>query len=131
MSRLAREFTELDVYREAVRLADRVFQASQHFPREESYALSDQIRRASRAIGAQIAEAWGKRRYPRHFYSKLSDADAERREVLHWVQIAADCGYLNCDEVRAISEHLIRIGRQLTTMMRKASAFRLRQPFDS
>ena len=61
---------------------------SKNFPREELFALTDQIRRSSRAIGAQLAEAWGKRRYEKHFISKLTDADAEQMETQHWIGIA-------------------------------------------
>ena len=62
------------------------------FPGKRIYALTDQIRRASRSIGAQIAEAWGKRRYEKHFVSKLTDADAEQLETQHWLSIAVFCG---------------------------------------
>ena len=58
------------------------------------YSLTDQVRRASRSVGAQIAEAWGKRRYERHFVSKLTDADAEQMETQDWIDEALDCGYI-------------------------------------
>jgi four helix bundle protein len=76
-------------------LAKAVFEASKTFPREEAYSLTDQGRRASRSIGAQIAEAWAKRRYARHFASKLTDADGEQLETQHWLIMAFDCGYLS------------------------------------
>ena len=69
------------VYQSALRVSERIFEVTKRFPREERYSLTDQIRRASRSIGAQIAEAWGKRRYERHFVSKISDADAESLET--------------------------------------------------
>ena len=74
----ARNFRDLAVYQKARKVSRAIFESSKGFPKEETYSLTDQIRRASRSIGAQIAEAWAKRRYPRHFVSKLTDADAER-----------------------------------------------------
>ncbi len=82
----ARDFRELVVYRRQRELAREVFAVSKKFPREESRSLTDQIRRSSRSIGAQIAEAWAKRRYEKHFISKLTDADAEQRETQHCIE---------------------------------------------
>jgi four helix bundle protein len=125
MGELAVEFTDLDVYQEAASLAGRVFVLTKGFPREEAYALTDQLRRASRSIGAQIAEAWGKRRYPKHFFSKLTDADAETREARHWVSVALECEYLGNEEADDLFDRLERIGRMLTRMMKKADDFQL------
>lgn len=86
-------YRELLVYQKVRALALEIFQKTQRFLKEEMYALTDQIRRSSRSIGAQIAEAWAKRRYERHFVSKLSDADGELQETQHWIGIAFDCGY--------------------------------------
>jgi len=61
------------------------------FPKEETYALTDQVRRSSRSDGAQIAEAWAKRRYQKHFVSKLTDAIGEELETQHWIEAAQDC----------------------------------------
>lgn len=80
----AKSFRDLIVHQKARQVAKLIFEQSKSFPKEESYSLTDQIRRAARSIGAQIAEAWGKRRYERHFVSKLSDADAEQLETQHW-----------------------------------------------
>ena len=118
------DFSELEVYREAVGVSRRVFDLSKGFPQEECYSLVDQFRRASRSIGAQIAEAWGKRQYPRHFFAKLSDADAEQFETRHWLRVAADCGYINSEEAEDLARQLDRIGRMLNVMMQKADNFR-------
>lgn len=83
-----RHFTDLIVYRRAFALAIRVFDLSRTWPAEERYALTDQIRRSSRSIGANIAEAWAKRRYAAHWISKLSDADGEAHETEHWLGCA-------------------------------------------
>jgi four helix bundle protein len=72
----------------------RFFELSKSFPAEERFSLTDQGRRSSRSIGAQIAEAWAKRGYEKHFVSKLTDADGEQQETQHWVDAALDCGYL-------------------------------------
>jgi four helix bundle protein len=96
---------------------------SKTFPKEEAYSLTDQIRRCSRSVGAQIAEAWGKRQYERHFVSKLTDADAEQLETQHWIEVACDCGYVSRDECAAILETLHEVGRMLHAMIAKAAQF--------
>lgn len=83
-------FEELDVYKLSRRLQNEIYELSLSFPTEEKYSLTDQIRRSSRAIGAQIAEAWAKRRYPKHFVSKLTDSDGEQHETRHWILSAMD-----------------------------------------
>jgi len=85
--------------------------------------LTDQVRRASRSVGAQIAEAWGKRRYPRHFVSKLTDADAEHLETRHWIRVAASCGYLTAEQEHGLVDELAEIGRMLQAMIAKANLF--------
>ena len=120
------DFSDLDVYWEARALARRVFELTERFPGTERPGLVDQFRRAARAIGAQIAEAWAKRRYPRHFASKLSDADAEQLETRHWIRVALDCGYLELREGRELLEQLDTIGRMLNVMMQKAEQFQTR-----
>src|SRR6188472_1166957 len=91
-------FRELEVYKLSRKLSKEIFEISKKFPKEEMYSLTDQIRRASRSIGGQIAEAWGKRRYERHFVSKLTDADAEQLETQHWIESAADCNYVTREQ---------------------------------
>ncbi len=80
---LLRHFTELDVYQLSTELAARIFLISRQWPAEERYSLTDQIRRAARSVGANLAESWAKRRYEAHFVSKLTDADGENQEVEH------------------------------------------------
>jgi len=122
-ARHARGFRDLLVYRKAHEVAIRIFEISKNFPKEEMYSLTDQIRRASRSIGSQIAEAWGKRRYEKHFVSKLTDADAEQMETQHWLDVANSCGYLAKEEKKFIEEQLQEIGRMLNVMMAKAPSF--------
>ena len=88
MSKVISSFRDLKVYQLALELQQAVFEVSKTFPIEERYALTDQIRRSSRSVGANIAEAWQKRRYVAHFISKLTDADGEQAETQHWLDTA-------------------------------------------
>ena len=119
----AQSFKDLIVYRKARATAKRIFQISKRFPKEELYSLTDQARRASRSVGAQIAEAWAKRRYEKHFVCKLTDADGEQQETQHWLETAADCEYLTNEEVGSLNSDLAEIGRMLNSMMEKAASF--------
>ena len=125
MSRLryAKSFRDLIVYQKARALARDIFHVSGTFPKEEMYSLTDQIRRASRSIGAQIAEAWGKRRYQKHFVSKLTDADSEQCETQHWIDTAADCRYLTSKQATALNDQCQEIGKLLGGMMTKSAVF--------
>jgi len=119
----AKSFKELMVYKKARAVAKKIFEVSKKFPKEELYSLTDQVRRASRSIGAQIAEAWAKRRYEKHFVSKLSDADGEQLETQHWIETAEDCGYITASQASEINDELSEIGRMLNSMMSKADKF--------
>ena len=116
-------FKDLAVYRRQRELANEVFALTKQFPAEERYSLTDQLRRASRSIGAQIAEAWAKRLYPKHFVSKLSDADGEQMETQHWLIEANDCGYIDEANAKQLLDLCSQIGRMLGSMMRKAESF--------
>src|SRR5436190_24139066 len=109
----ARSFKDLRVYQKAKEVSRAVFQLSKAFPKEEMYSLTDQFRRAARSVGAQIAEAWGKRRYEKHFVSKLTDADAEQMETQHWVGEAMDCGYISEADAGKLNFALEEVGRML------------------
>jgi four helix bundle protein len=93
----AKSFRDLEAYQKAKALAQDIYNLIKTFPKEEPYSLTDQVRRSSRSVGAQIAEAWGKRRYERHFVSQLRDADAEQMETQHWLDVAASGQYLSQD----------------------------------
>jgi four helix bundle protein len=125
MSRLAHagSFTDLAVYQKAKWVSRKVFEVTKSFPREETFSLTDQVRRSARAIGAQIAEAWAKRRYQKHFISKLTDADAEQYETQHWIGEAVECGYLNPAQGTVIIDFLKEVGRMLNAMIEKADLF--------
>lgn len=116
-------YKELEVYKSSRELSWRIFLLSKRFPKEETYSLIDQIRRSSRSVGAQIAEAWGKRPYIKHFLSKLTDADGEQLETQHWIEIARDCGYLTTEEAADLMQRYESIGKMLYAMMKKADQF--------
>ena len=119
----ARSFRDLIVYQKARQVAKDVFELTKSFPKEERYSLTDQVRRSSRSVGAQIAEAWAKRRYEKHFVSKLTDADGEQQETQHWVESAHDCGYLTSQQVEQLLADLSGVGRMLESMIQKSSSF--------
>lgn len=105
-----RDFRELEVYRLALEAAMQIFQVSGAFPAEEKYSLTDQMRRCSRSVCANIGEAWRKRRYPNAFVSKLSDAEAEAAETQVWLELATRCGYLEptvSTELEQTYEHIL------------------------
>jgi four helix bundle protein len=118
-----RHFKELEVYKRQRELAKGVFALTKRFPREEQYSLTDQLGRASRSIGAQIAEAWAKRLYPKHFVSKLTDADGEQMETQHWLIEAGDCGYVGEADSKRLLGLCEEIGRMIGSMVRKAESF--------
>lgn len=111
---------DLVAYQKGFELQQAVFEISKAFPREEMYSLTDQGRRSSRFIGANIAEAWRKRRYEAHFVSKLTDADGENAETQHWLDTALACVYIDKKkhyELIAMSEE---VGKLLGSMIQDA-----------
>jgi four helix bundle protein len=110
-----KDYHELQVYQLAFESAMQIFEMTRAFPREETYSLVDQIRRSSRSVCANIAEAWRKRRYPASFVSKLSDADTEAAETLVWLDFALRCKYINPETHLELS-HYNHICAMLTKM---------------
>jgi len=117
MSARIESFRDLNVYKLTIELQQEIFACTKGFPKEELYSLTDQIRRSSRSIGANIAESWQKRRYPAHFVSKLSDADGEQAETQHWLDTSLKCKYILGKEHKRLLEKCKRIGRMLGKMM--------------
>jgi four helix bundle protein len=103
-TRLVKRHTDLDVYCRAFDVAMRIFELTKKFPKEETYSLTDQIRRSSRSVCANLAEAWRKRRYEAAFVAKLGDSEAEAAETQTWIQFAVRCEYLSRD----IGEEIFR-----------------------
>ena len=123
MSEKISSFKDLRVYKLAFELQQEIFETSKRFPAEERYALTDQVRRASRSIGANLAEAWQKRRYVAHFVSKLTDADGEQAETQHWLGTATASNYVSEKEQEVLLGKCSRIGQMLGTMMAKPEKF--------
>ena len=113
----AKGFRDLRVYQMAYRRAMEIFRLSKSFPREERYSLTDQIRRSSRSVTTNVAEGYRKRRYPKHFVLKISDADGEASETQVWLDYARDCGYLDARERDELVAAYEEIGRMLGGMI--------------
>jgi four helix bundle protein len=124
---MLRGHRDLKVYQLAYKLAMEIFNVSKAFPREEIYSLTDQIRRSSRSVAANLAEGFRKRRYPNVFLNKLTDCDAEAAETQVWLDFARDCGYLSEDSHKKLITQYEEVGRMLAGMMAKPEAFVPRQ----
>ncbi|MBS0659519.1 MAG: four helix bundle protein [Verrucomicrobia bacterium] len=105
-----------------------IFELSKRFPKEETYALTDQVRRSSRSVCANLAEAWRKRRYLGAFLSKLSDAESEAAETQVWLEFAVDCGYLTSEQVAIAKDHVDQALRLIVTMISKPNCWLLPPP---
>ena len=117
--------TELDVFQRAFEVAMKLFGLSKKFPREEMYSLTDQGRRSSRSVAANITEAWRKRRYEAAFIAKLSDAETEAAETQTWLRFAHRCGYLLEDQWQVMDDEYEQIIRMLVSMMANADKWTL------
>ena len=107
---------DLEVYRRAFDAAMEIFELSKRFPREETYSLTDQIRRASRSVNANLAEAWRKRRYQAAFISKLSDAETEAAETQTWIDFAVACNYLELEVGERLKDEYEQLIRMIVSM---------------
>lgn len=116
-------YRDLRLYKSCFALQQEIFEMSKCFPQSEIYALTDQLRRASRAVETNIAEAWQKRRYPAHFLSKLTDADAEIAETEHWLSTALECGYLKTEDYSSLATKVRQLGRSLGSMIQHSDSF--------
>jgi four helix bundle protein len=115
--------TELDVYKKAFDAVMDIFHASKLFPKEETYSLTDQIRRSSRSVCANLAEAWRKRRYEAAFVAKLSDAESEAAETQVWLEFAVKCGNLDRDQATPLYQSYDEILRMLVAMINNPGAW--------
>src|SRR5262245_56957092 len=106
-----------EVYQKAFDAAMRIFELSKPFPKEETYSLTDQVRRSSRSVCANLAEAWRKRRYQAAFISKLSDSEAEAAETQVWLEFAVKCGYMDRDEAASLYQVYDQVLRTLVGMI--------------
>lgn len=117
------DFKKLLAYQKAFDLAMSIFEISKFFPKEETYSLTDQIRRSSRSVFANIAEAYRKRIYPKHFISKLTDADGENSETNTWLDFALDCNYNSTEDYSKFSEEGKEIGKLINFMINNPEKF--------
>lgn len=114
---------ELNVYKQAYDLAMKIFEISKCFPHEETYALTGQIRRASRSVCLNLREAWAKRRYEAHFVSKLTDCDGEANETDSCLDFAKDCSYLSVEAHGDLVHQCSDVRRMLGAMIKKPEPF--------
>ena len=120
---ILRSFRDLNVYKLARVQSQQIFVVSRLFPNEERYALTDQIRRSSRAVNAMIAEAWAHRRYEAAFVHKLTEALGEAMETQAWLDHASDCKYLVGEQFQKLDKSWQEIGAMLNGMIQKAGSF--------
>lgn len=113
---MVRNYWELDVYGLAREGRQRIFEMSQSFPKEEMYSLTDQVRRASRSVCAQIAEAWGRRLYKADFINRLSQAESEARETQCWLETTVECGYVTQEIAQDLFQLYNNVIGKLVTM---------------
>ena len=118
-----KSYRDLEVYKLSRKLSLEIFELTNNFPKEEKYSLTDQIRRSSRPVGAQIAESWAKRKYEKHFISKLTDADGEQLETQHWIETSFDCKYISQEISCYFCEKYALVGKMLFSMIAKADKF--------
>lgn len=123
MKRKIRSHRDLEVYQVSFQAAMQLFEISKHFPKEETYSLTDQIRRSSRSVCANLGEAWRKRRYSAAFISKLSDSETEAAETQIWLEFAVNCGYLAREQGREIYKRYDSIIAMLVRMINNPGAW--------
>jgi four helix bundle protein len=117
--------TQLDVYKRAYAAAMQIFRLSKKFPVEERYSLTDQIRRCSRSVCANLAEAWRKRQYEAAFVSKLNDSEGEAAETQVWLQFVVDSEYLEKSEARQLYREYDEVLAILVSMRKNADKWTL------
>jgi four helix bundle protein len=116
-------FKELKAYQKGFQLAMKIFEVTKSFPKEERFALIDQMRRSSRSVCANIAEGYRKRLYVKHFITKLSDADMENTETQVWLDFALSCAYISKEVHDALLEDSLEVGKLLGYMIQNPNKF--------
>ena len=118
-----RGFRDLIVYQKSYKLAIEIFEITKEFPKEEKYSLVDQIRRSSRSVPANIAEAWVKRKYPKSFISKLLDSLAEEAETEVWIDMSKDSKYIDDQLHNSLMERYQEVAKMLSSMINSPDKF--------
>ena len=121
---MTKGFRTLMAYQKAFALAMRIFELSKFFPSEEKYSLTDQMRRSSRSVCANIGEAYRRRSYPKHFQSKLADSDSENTETQVWLDFTLECKYINDEVYNELCENSEEVGRLINYMINHPEKFR-------
>ena len=116
-------FRDLIVYQKSYKLAMEIFEITKTYPKEEKYLLIDQIRRSSRSIPSNIAEAWVKRKYPKSFVSKLLDSLAEESETEVWIDMSLDCKYIDDQLHNNLLERYQEVAKMLNSMINTPDKF--------
>ena len=116
-------FRDLIVYQKAYRLGMEIFEITKLFPKEEKYSLTDQIRRSSRSVTTNIAEAWAKKLYPKHFVNKLTDSLAEEYETECWLDYSKDCQYIDEETYKKIIADYDEVRKILLSMIKNPEKF--------
>jgi len=114
---------DLLAYKKAFKLAMDIYHVSKKFPKEETYSLTDQIRRSSRSVCANLSESYRKRRYPKHFISKLTDCDAENGETQTWLEFALACEYISKEQFKEFNDTSLEIAKLLNYMILNPEKF--------
>jgi four helix bundle protein len=117
------KFQDLLAYQKSFSLAMKIFEITKSFPKEEMYSLTDQIRRSSRSVPANIAEAYRKRVYPKHFHSKSTDSDAENSETQVWLEFALKCNYINENTHNELLNESNEVGKLINYMILNPQKF--------
>jgi four helix bundle protein len=123
MKRLIVRHQDIEVYKKAFEAAMEVFLLSKSFPRDETYSLTDQIRRSSRSVCANLAETWRKRRYEAAFVSKLNDAEAEAAETQTWIEFAVRCKYLSREKGKVLFRTYDEVISMLVAMINNSNSW--------
>lgn len=121
------DFKDLLVYKKSFYLAMKIFEVSKRFPKEEQYSLTDQIRRSSRSVCSQIAEAYRQRDYPKYFKSKLAIGDGENAETQVWLEFSLTCRYLDNPTFKQLTSLSLEVGRLLNDMIRNPQKYGVRK----
>lgn len=114
---------DLKVFQKSVDVAMIIFELSKSFPKEELYSLTDQMRRSSRSVSANISEAWGKRKYEKSFVAKLTDSEGEARETQTWLLFALKCNYINQEQFNNLNNQYNQIIGMLVNMMSQSQSW--------
>lgn len=127
MSKFIKHFRDLNVYKNGMNAAMQIFELTKSFPDEEKYSMVDQIRRSSRSVCANLAEAWRKRRYKAAFIAKLNDVESEASETQVWLDFAFYCNYISIDTAKQLDDQYEKIVSQIIRMINEAEKWLIKQ----